>query len=141
MAKKYADLALVYAAVAMACGVFYREFTRFQGFEGKTNLSIAHTHYFMLGMFFFLILMLVEKSFNFSDKRAKITVAVYQVGLNLTGAAFLARGIIQVTVQDPGRGLNASISGIAGIGHIVMCGCIIYFLIKIRKCAAEKVKQ
>ncbi|MDE6031519.1 MAG: DUF2871 domain-containing protein, partial [Oscillospiraceae bacterium] len=100
MTKKYANLALVYAAVAMACGVFYREFTKFQGFEGKTNLSVMHTHYFMLGMFFFLILMLVEKSFNFSDKRTKITVAVYQVGLNLTGAAFLARGILQVTVQD-----------------------------------------
>ena len=141
MTKKYANLALVYAVVAMVFGVFFREFTKFQGFEGKTSLSVMHTHYFMLGMFFFLILMLIEKSFAFSDKRTKITIIIYQVGLNITGAAFLARGIFQVTVQNLERGFDASVSGIAGIGHIIMGGCIIHFLIKIRKSAASKVNQ
>ena len=60
MAKKYADLALVYAMVAMVFGVFYREFTKFSHFTGQTNLSFLHTHYFMLGMFFFLILLLLN---------------------------------------------------------------------------------
>lgn len=137
MTKKYANLALVYAVAAMVFGVFYREFTKFQGFEGKTALSVMHTHYFMLGMFFFLILMLLEKSFAFSDKRSKITVIIYQVGLNITGAAFLARGILQITMPELSRGLDASISGVAGIGHIIMGGCIIHFLIKIRKRAGN----
>ena len=141
MTKKYANLALIYAVAAMVFGVFYREFTKFQGFEGETNLSVMHTHYFLLGMFFFLILMLIERSFAFSDKRTAITIIIYQVGLNITGAAFLARGILQVTVQNPARSYDASISGIAGIGHIIMGGCIIHFLIKIRKSAAAKVNQ
>lgn len=141
MTKKYANLALIYAIAAIAFGVFYREFTKFQGFEGKTSLSVMHTHYFMLGMFFFLILMLLEKSFAFSDKRAKIAVIIYQVGLNITGAAFLARGILQVIVPEPARGVDASVSGVAGIGHIIMGGCLIYLLVKIRKSAATKVNQ
>ena len=66
MEKRYADAAIFYAAAAMVFGVFYREFTKFNGFTGKTNLSVMHTHYFLLGMFFFLILMLLEKNFRFS---------------------------------------------------------------------------
>ncbi len=53
MVKRYANLALVYAVIAMVFGVFYREFTKFNHFTGQTNLSVMHTHYFMLGMFFF----------------------------------------------------------------------------------------
>ena len=68
MEKRYANLALVYAVTAMIFGVFYREFTKFEQFTGRTNLSVMHTHYFLLGMFFFLILMLIEKNFAFSDK-------------------------------------------------------------------------
>ena len=67
MEKRYANLALIYAAAAMIFGVFYREFTRFCNFTGKTNLSVIHTHYFLLGMVFFLILMLAEKAFSFSE--------------------------------------------------------------------------
>ena len=69
MTKRYANTTLVYAAIAMAAGVFYREFTKFSGFTGWTTLSVMHTHYFMLGMFFFLILMLLEKNFGFSGEK------------------------------------------------------------------------
>ena len=44
MEKRYADAAIFYAAAAMVFGVFYREFTKFNGFTGKTNLSVMHTH-------------------------------------------------------------------------------------------------
>ena len=33
--KRYMDTALVYAVLAMAGGVFYREFTKFNGFTSK----------------------------------------------------------------------------------------------------------
>ena len=69
MCKKYINFAFIYAIVAMVFGVFYREFTKFIGFNGVTNLSIMHAHYFMLGMFFFLVLALLEKSFNFSENK------------------------------------------------------------------------
>ena len=53
LARHFAMLAMVYAVIAMALGVFYREFTKFSGFAGRTSLSFLHTHYFALGMVFF----------------------------------------------------------------------------------------
>ena len=116
MIKRYANLALIYAVVAMVFGVFYREFTKFNDFSGQTRLSVLHTHYFMLGMFFFLI--------------------VYQVGLHLTGLGFLLRGMKQVRGEEISKGMDASISGIAGIGHILTGVCIVLLLLNVRKMAA-----
>lgn len=133
MVKRYANMAFVYAVIAMVFGVFYREFTKFNHFSGKTNLSVMHTHYFMLGMFFFLILMLIEKVFTFSDQRIEKVLIAYQLGLNITGLGFLIRGLTQVWGTELSKGMDASISGIAGIGHILMGVSIILILLKIKK--------
>ena len=133
MAKRYANLALVYGIAAMVFGVFYREFTKFSHFSGKTNLSVMHTHYFMLGMFFFLMLMVIEKVLAFSDKGVGKAVVVYQVGLNITGIGFLVRGLTQEWGTELSRGMDASISGTAGIGHILIGGCMVVLLVRIRK--------
>ena len=37
--KRYMNLALLYAVLAMARGVFYREFTKFNGFTARTALG------------------------------------------------------------------------------------------------------
>ena len=66
--KRYMNTALLYAILAMIGGVFYREFTKFNGFTGKTTLGVVHTHYFLLGMVFFLLLLLLEKNFSFTGK-------------------------------------------------------------------------
>lgn len=50
--KRYVNAAFLYAVLAMAGGVFYREFTKFNGFSAKTTLGVVHTHYFLLGMVF-----------------------------------------------------------------------------------------
>ena len=67
--KRYLNTSLVYAILAMVGGVFYREFTKFNGFTGKTTLAVVHTHYFLLGMLFFLLLLLLEKSFAFTTAK------------------------------------------------------------------------
>ena len=136
MIKRYANLALIYAVVAMVSGVFYREFTKFNDFSGQTRLSVLHTHYFMLGMFFFLILMLMEKVFFFSGESTGKILIVYQVGLNITGLGFLLRGSMQVWGEQLSKGMDASISGIAGIGHILTGVCIVLLLLNVRKKAA-----
>ena len=59
--KRYINTALLYAVLAMAGGVFYREFTKLNGYTDPTALSVVHTHYFLLGMVFFLLLLLLEK--------------------------------------------------------------------------------
>lgn len=61
--KRYINTALLYAVLAMAGGVFYREFTKLNGYTDPTALSVVHTHYFLLGMVFFLLLLLLEKTF------------------------------------------------------------------------------
>ena len=136
MIKRYANLALIYAVVAMVFGVFYREFTKFNDFSGQTRLSVLHTHYFMLGMFFFLILMLMEKVFSFSGENTGKILIVYQVGLNITGFCFLLGGLMQVWGEEISKGMDASISGIAGIGHILTGVCIVLLLLNVRKMAA-----
>ena len=78
--KRYIHTALLYAVLAMAGGVFYREFTRFTGYTGKTALSVVHTHYFLLGMVFFLLLLLLEKSFHFTTHKTGSVLAVYHAG-------------------------------------------------------------
>ena len=54
--KRCMNASLLYAILAMVGGVFYREFTKFNGFTAGTTLGVVHTHYFLLGMVFFLLL-------------------------------------------------------------------------------------
>lgn len=131
MIKRFAKTALIYAIVAMVLGVFYREFTKGMEFAGKTNLSVLHTHYLMLGMIFFVLLAVLEKTFSFSNKNTFKVEIMYHIGLNLSGTMLLTRGIVQV-LEPTGisKGMDAMISGIAGIGHIILGVSILTFLIQ-----------
>ena len=138
MKRKFANAALFYAVLALVSGVFYREFTKLNDFTGKTNLSALHTHYFVLGMFFFLILLLMENAFQLSNQpKLASSVVVYHIGLNLSTIMLLVRGVQQVLIDAPSRGLDASIAGISGLGHIVLGVGLILILIKIKKAAIQ----
>lgn len=91
--KRYINTSLFYAILAMVGGVFYREFTKFNEFTEKTTLGVVHTHYFALGMLFFLLLLLLEKNFAFTTVKTKRTLLIYHTGLNLTGVMFVVRGV------------------------------------------------
>ena len=136
--KRYMNGAITYAALAMAGGVFYREFTKFNHFTGQTTLSVLHTHYFVLGMLFFLLLLLLEKSFAFSSAKSDKILLFYNIGLNTTVAMLFARGITQVLNMSLSSGQDAAISGIAGLGHIILCVSIIYILLEIKKAVVKK---
>lgn len=131
--KRYANTALLYAVLAMAGGVFFREFTKFNGFADKTALSVVHTHYFLLGMAFFLLMLLLEKVFSFTNVKTLRVMAVYHIGLNLTAVMLVVRGVFQVLAFDLSRGMNAAISGIAGIGHVLLGVSIVLVLLQIRR--------
>ena len=130
--KRYMNSALLYAVLAMAGGVFYREFTKFNGFTGKTTLSVVHTHYFLLGMVFFLVLLLLEKSFSFTGAKTGRVLAVYHAGLNLAAAMLVVRGVAQVLVPTLSSGMSAAISGIAGIGHILLGVSMVLLLVQVK---------
>lgn len=92
-----------------------------------TTLFVVHTHYFILGMMFFLILGLISMNMNLKINRA---VLFYNVGLNLTAIMLIVRGIIQVLDLNV---IPALISGIASIGHIILGVSLILILLDIKK--------
>lgn len=136
--KRYINSAITYAALAMAGGVFYREFTKFNHFTGQTTLSVLHTHYFVLGMLFFMLLLLLEKNFAFSSAKSDKTLLFYNIGLNTTIALLFVRGITQVLNMPLSSAQDAAISGIAGLGHIILGVSIIYILLEIKKAIVKK---
>ena len=131
--KRYMNTALLYAVLAMAGGVFYREFTKFNSFAGKTTRGVVHTHYFLLGMVFFLLLLVLEKNFPFTAASTARVLTVYHVGLNLTAVMFVVRGVTQVLGTPLSSGASAAISGIAGIGHILLGVSLVLLLVQIRR--------
>lgn len=93
----------------------------------------------MLGMFFFLTLALMERSFAFSaQKGVKGWLTVYHIGLNITTACLLLRGLAQATETVLSPALDGSLSGVAGIGHILLGSAIIALLILIRRSAIKE---
>lgn len=138
--KKLINLSFIYGILAMISGVFYREFTKFNDFTGKTSLSFTHTHLFVLGMFFFLIVLLVDKEFKLREhKNFNKFLVVYNFGLIVTAITFVWRGVTEVLKMQLSSALTASISGIAGIGHLFIgIGVIMFFLIL--KKSAKKVE-
>lgn len=137
--KRYINAALCYAVLAMVGGVFYREFTKFAGFTAKTTLSVVHTHYFLLGMVFFLLLLLLEKAFAFTTEKTSRPLVLYHVGLNLMVVMLLARGIVQVLGLPLSSAWDASLSGVAGIGHILLGVAMVWLLLQVKTsvCAAK----
>ena len=131
--KRYINTALLYAILAMVGGVFYREFTKFNGFTAKTALAVVHTHYFLMGMMFFLVLLVLEKNFSFTGAKTGRVLAVYHVGLNLTAVMLVARGAVQVLGTTGSAGMNAAISGMAGIGHILLGVSLVLLLLEIKR--------
>lgn len=136
--KKLLNTSFIYAIAAMVCGVFYREMTKFSGFTGRTTLSFVHTHLFLLGMVFFLIAALFARDFDlWGEKRFGLFYRVYNAGLVVTAIMLLVRGVAQVRMLPLTRGADAAISGIAGIGHILLGVGIVLFFLTVRRLAAD----
>jgi hypothetical protein len=132
--KHYLKSASIYTLIGLISGVFYREITKIMDYTSRTSLSLIHGHYISLGLFVFLFLLILEKQFAFSGiKSSKQVVIGYHIGLNITGLGFLLRGLTQVLEIDMTRGLNASISGISGIGHILLAISLLMILRNIKK--------
>ena len=109
--KKLLNTAFIYALAAMAGGVFYREFTKFNGFSGRTALGLVHTHLFLLGTVFFLLAALFSKELDWARERNfRLFYGLYNTGLCVTAVMLAVRGAAQVLALRgagtylPGRG-------------------------------------
>lgn len=137
--KKCINISLIYAVAAMVGGVFYREFTKFNGFTGATALGKVHVHLFVLGMAVFLITALFADRRDLSRLRTyRAFLVIYNIGVPLTAVMLLVRGVTQVLGLSLSSGASAAISGIAGIGHILTGAGIILLLITLKKAADNK---
>lgn len=132
--KKFINIAFVYAIAAIACGVFYREFTKFNGFTGKTTLAFMHLHLFVLGTFLFLILAIFSHLTDVTEQKIfGYFFKLYNIGLPFMVIMFLIRGIPQVLEIELSKGVSSAISGIAGIAHIIITIAIILLFMALRK--------
>ena len=129
--KKLVYWSFGYAIAGMAGGVFYREFTKFNGFTDRTALGVVHTHLFLLGMVFTLVLLALSKLWPLQQSKlfGKF-FAVYNTGVILTAVMLATRGIVQVLSLSLSAGIDSALSGIAGIGHILTgIGMILFFIL------------
>ncbi|MDY3014054.1 MAG: DUF2871 domain-containing protein [Evtepia sp.] len=132
--KKYINIAFLYGIAAIACGVFYREFTKFNGFTGKTTLAFTHLHLFVLGTFLFLILAMFSQLTDVeTQKNFAWFLRLYNIGLPFMVLMLFVRGIPQVLGIELSRGATSAISGIAGIAHIIMTIAIVLLFMALRK--------
>ena len=126
--KRLMLASIIYAVLALVGGVFYREFTKLNGF---TTLSVVHTHYLMLGMVFFLMLVLLENNFHFICNKVRKCLIFYHIGLNLTVIMLVVRGVVQVL------SLNVSSAVLFGIAHLILGISMVLVLISIRNCIKD----
>lgn len=118
--KKSFIASAIYLVLGLASGVFYREFTKLNGFEpGQyTQLSVVHTHLLTLGFLVFLIVLLLDNAFKISDDwRFKTFFWLYNAGLVLSTSIMVLRGVQTVLGAEMESG---AIAGIAGLGHIML---------------------
>lgn len=139
--KKLINLSLTYAIAGMIGGVFYREFTKWNGFTGVTALGKVHVHLLMLGTVIFLIAALFAKVTPLQAQRLyRPFLITYNIGVPLTAIMLVVRGVVEVRAVPLSAALNASISGISGIAHIITGTGLILLLLALRKAADAATK-
>lgn len=137
--KKYIKISFLYAVLAMASGVFYREFTKSNDFTAKTVLSVTHLHLFVLGTIVLLIIgLLAERSNLEAVKTFRPAMIVYHIGLPFMVTMFYVRGILQVLGSDLSQAADLAVSGVAGIGHVLMATGIVLLFVSLMKAEYRK---
>ncbi|GAA5145345.1 DUF2871 domain-containing protein [Microbacterium pseudoresistens] len=136
--KKLLNAAFIYMLVGVASGLFYREFTKANGFpEGQyTQLAVVHTHLLTLGFIVLLIVLLLEKAFTISrsPKLFAWFFWLYNAGLVVTAGMLVWHGSLTVLGQES----SGMIAGIAGVGHILLTAGMIVLFIALRRAVVSR---
>ena len=136
--KRLLNASFIYMLLGVTSGLFYREFTKMNGFpEGKfTQLGLAHTHLLTLGFIVLLIVLGLEKIFGISrnPKLFAWFFWLYNAGVVLTSAMLIWHGSLTVLGQQS----NHMIAGIAGIGHILITAGMIVFFVALRRAVLRR---
>ncbi len=130
---KLVNLAFLYMLLGVASGLFFREFTKLNDFpDGAwTQLSVVHTHLLVLGFIVILLVLVLEKLFALSTQRKMYSwfLWTYNTGVVLTAGMLTVHGMLTIT----GHESSAMISGIAGLGHMLLTAGMILLFIMLRR--------
>lgn len=132
--KKIWNISFIYFWLAMAGGVFYREFTKFNDYTGVTALGYIHVHLIVLGMLLFLVIALFCKTTGLLDNKLfKKFLVLYNIALPFMMIMMLVRGITQVLGTNLSTSMNGMISGLAGVSHVLMLVSLLLLLLGLKK--------
>lgn len=137
--KKIMNASLIYFVLAMAGGVFYREFTKWNGYTEPTTLGVLHVHLLVLGTVVFLMTALFAKVTGLEKNSLfQKFFVLYNITLPLMVLMMLIRGIVQVLAVDLSKMGNGMLSGFAGLTHIGMMLSLLMLLIAIKRELAKE---
>ena len=132
--KRIINTAIVYFIFAMAGGVFYREFTKQNGYTEPTTLGVLHVHLLVMGTLLFLITALFAKVTMLAENLLfKKFFVLYNIALPAMVVMMLIRGIVQVLGIELGKMGNGMLSGLAGLSHIGMMIALFLLLFAIKR--------
>lgn len=117
--------------MGLAGGVFYREFTKYFAWKPFTALSVVHVHLIALGFLTLLILYAVMRTEGERMAEIKTPLALYLTGLTWTVVSFMVRGIYSITSPETELFPDGALSGMAGIGHILLGLGIVWMILKL----------
>ena len=118
--KRIINTAIVYFIFAMAGGVFYREFTKWNGYTEPTTLGVLHVHLLVMGTLLFLITALF----------AKVTMLAENL---LFKKFFVLYNIALPAMVELGKMGTGMLSGLAGLSHIGMMIALFLLLFAIKR--------
>lgn len=128
--KKIINTSFIYAILAIVLGIFYREYTKAIGYTGLTKLSILQNLIFNLGVFFFLILAVLNEKLKITEhKYYKVFYILYNLGLIISIFGFFIRGIVEANQMEISKFFNSSIVSITGLGHMTLTITIVMFIV------------
>ena len=137
--RKLYVAAAVYAGLGLAAGLFYREYTKAEGFDGSTQLAVAHTHLLALGFMVMLIVLALDAALKISGSRSfSWFFATYNAGLLITAGVMVWHGMLQVQGETE---VSAAVPGIAGVGHILLTVGLVSLLVSLRRPVRRAVER
>lgn len=128
---------MFYLIYGLTTGAFYKEYTKFKGFTGLTSLAKVHPHILILGMLVFLIIgtYAYNKEDLIKTKSFSRFYKVYNLALVGTSLTMFVRGLTQVNASQLTKAMDMSISGIAGVFHVLMAVAFYFFFKSLKSIA------
>ncbi len=123
-------------------GVFYREFTKFYGFEGVTHLGKLHVHTLTLGFIALLVIYACQDKEHSPDsvRRLKKPLYTYMAGLTLSVVSMAVTGIYEIVGEGAKTVSMPALEGISGLGHITLATGLVWLVVSLFRAVDQKTR-